>query len=65
MPTPYEELVSEITETLEHMVPDPLIPPDGDQATEAATASGPPACLFDCEKIVWHYPDATARLIEE
>jgi hypothetical protein len=68
MPTrEYEELVSVITETLEHMVPDPLIAPDADQATEVASAADAlaPAYLFDSEKIVWHYPDAASRLIEE
>ena len=68
MPTrEYEELVNVITDTLEHMVPDPLIPPDADQTTEgASTAVAPmPAFVFDYEKIVWHYPDAVSRLIEE
>ena len=68
MPTrEYEELVNVITDTLEHMVPDPLIPPDAEKATEGTRgATGlAPAYLFDYEKIVWHYPDAPARLIEE
>lgn len=69
MPTrEYADLVSLITETIERMlIADPTILPDPDQGTEAARGAGgsAPAYLFDYEKIVWHYPDAPARLIEE
>jgi hypothetical protein len=64
----YADLVSLITETIERMVhANPMILRDSDQVAESP--SGPyrcaPAYLFDYEKIVWHYPDAPARLIEE
>jgi hypothetical protein len=69
MPTrEYAELVSVITETIEQMLPaDPMIQPDADQIPDAASAAKALALayLFDFEKIVWHYPDAAARLIEE
>lgn len=69
MPTrEYAELVSVITEAIEQMLPaDLMFPPDADQIAEAtSTGDGLAlAYLFDCEKIVWHYPDAAARLIEE
>jgi hypothetical protein len=66
MPTrEYTDLVSVVTETIEQMLP--MILPDPAQRAEApaSTAGCTPACLFDFEKIVWHYPDAPARLIEE
>jgi hypothetical protein len=69
MPTrEYADLVSMITETIEQLLTaDPMILPDTDLGTEAAGGGygAAPAYLFDFEKIVWHYPDAPARLIEE
>ena len=69
MPTrEYVDLVSVVMETIEQVLTaDPMILPDPDQVTEATSGSGTsaPAYLFDYEKIVWHYPDAPARLIEE
>jgi hypothetical protein len=69
MPTPeYADLVSAITETIEQvLVADPMLLPDTDQATDADTMAGGPvhAYVLDFEKIVWHYPDAPSRLIEE
>ena len=70
MPTrEYVELVSVVTQTIEQVLTDdPMILPDPDQGAGAPTngAGAPvPAFLFDYEKIVWHYPDAPARLIEE
>ena len=70
MPTrEYADFVSMVTETIEQVLTaDPMILPDPDQITEASAnaANGAAlAYLFDFEKIVWHYPDAPARLIEE
>jgi hypothetical protein len=69
MPTrEYAELVTVITETIEQVLTaDPTLLPDADQVTQAGiTAAGPVhAFVVDYEKIVWHYPDAVARLIEE
>jgi hypothetical protein len=68
MPTrEYTELVSVITETIEQvLIADPTILPDDQIAEAECTAVGPVhAFVVDYEKIVWHYPDAVARLIEE
>ena len=69
MPTrEYTELVSVITETIEQVLStDPMLLPDADQRPDAASSAVGPvhAYVIDYEKIVWHYPDAVARLIEE
>jgi hypothetical protein len=68
MPTrEYAELVSAVTETIEQVLTaDPMILPEPDQMADAATGGGPAhPYVVDFEKIVWHYPDAPARLIEE
>ena len=69
MPTrEYADLVSAITETIEQIATaDPMILPEQDQTSDAATMPGGPvhAYVLDFEKIIWHYPDAPARLIEE
>jgi hypothetical protein len=69
MPTrEFADLVSMIAETLEHVLPsDPLMPSDPNQTRDAATYAGGPAHAYvlDGEKIVWHYPDAPSRLIED
>ncbi len=68
MPTrEYTDLVSLVTETIEQVLTtDPMILHPDQSAEATANAEGAvPACLFNCEKIVWHYPDAPARLIEE
>ena len=69
MPTrEYADLVSTIAETIEQVLTtDPLMLPDADLTTDAATFAGGPAHAYvlDFEKIVWHYPDATSRLIED
>lgn len=58
-----------VTETIEEVLtPDSMNQPNEDQMAEtpANAANGfALAYLFDYEKIVWHYPDAAARLIEE
>jgi hypothetical protein len=69
MPTrEYADLVSAIVETIEQMLTDdPMILSEQDQITDAPNIGGGPAHAYvvDYEKIVWHYPDAPARLIEE
>lgn len=68
MPTrEYTDLVSMISETIERLLADSMILSHPDQVTEATNGAcaSAPAYLFDYEKIVWHYPDAPARLIEE
>ena len=69
MPTrEYADLVSAIAETIEQILTDdPMILPDRDQTTDAPNIAGGPvhAYVVDFEKIIWHYPDAPARLIEE
>ena len=69
MPTrEYADLVSAVAETIEQVLTaDPMILPDTDQMTDAAAAPGGPvhAYVLDFEKIIWHYPDAPARLIED
>jgi hypothetical protein len=69
MPTrEYVDLVSVVTETIDQVLTTrPMILPDTDRRAEAAAHAGALtlAYLFDQEKIVWHFPDAPARLIEE
>jgi len=69
MPTrEYADLVSAVAETIEQLLTDdPMILPEPDQMADAPNFGGGPAHAYvvDYEKIVWHYPDATARLIEE
>ena len=69
MPTPeYVELVTVVTETIEQVLTaDGMNPSALDQLRNApnGAAGHAPAYLFDVEKIVWHYPDAPTRLIEE
>jgi hypothetical protein len=68
MPTQeFEDLVSAIAETIEQVLPtDQLMPADSDQTTSAGFAGGPvDAFVVDYEKVIWHYPDAVSRLIEE
>ena len=68
MPTrEYADLVSVIRETIERVLAaHPTMLPEPDPATEGASTVGPVhAYVVDYEKIVWHYPDAVARLIEE
>jgi len=68
MPTrEYTDLVSEIADTIEQVLTtDPMMLSDQEQ-TRAVTWSGGPvhAYVLDFEKIVWHYPDAPSRLIED
>jgi hypothetical protein len=64
----YADLVSAVAETLDQVLTaDAMMPSDPDQLSDAEyTVSGPVhAYVLDFEKIVWHYPDAPARLIEE
>ena len=68
MPTrEFADHVSVIAETLEHVLPsDPLMLPDPEYTIAASYTGGPAhAFVLDGEKIVWHYPDATSRLIED
>ena len=70
MPTPeYADLVSAVAETIDQLLTaDPTILPDHDQTTDIANPVAPApghAYVLDFEKIIWHYPDATSRLIEE
>ena len=69
MPTrEYADLVSAIAESIDLVLgTDPLMLPDQDQPTEAASiAAGPAhAYVLDFEKIIWHFPDATSRIIED
>ena len=68
MPTPeYADLVSAVAETIDEVLTaDSMTPPDPDQMSHAAFAGGPAhAYVVDYEKVVWHYPDAISRLIEE
>ena len=68
MPTPeFAELVSAIEETIDLvLVTDPLMPPESHQPPHEMAFTGPVhAFVLDFEKIVWHYPDAPSRLIEE
>jgi len=68
MPTPeYADLVSVVAATIEQVLTaDPMILPDTDQTNDAVIAGGPAhAFVLDFEKIVWHYPDAHTRIIEE
>jgi hypothetical protein len=70
MPTPeYADLVSAVAETIEQVLTaDPMILPDHDQSNDDTPAFGPApahAYVLDFEKIIWHYPDAPSRLIEE
>ena len=69
MPTrEYADLVSAVAETIEQLlIDDPMILPEPDQIADAPDIAGGPvhAYVVDFEKIVWHYPDASARLIEE
>jgi hypothetical protein len=69
MPTrEYVDLVSVVTETIDQVLTTrPMILPDSHKTAEAAANAGAltRAYLFDYEKIVWHFPDAPARLIEE
>ena len=64
----YEDLVSTIAETIEEVLTaDPMILPDTDQMTDAGSIPGGPmhAFVLDFEKIIWHFPDPIARLIED
>jgi hypothetical protein len=65
----YADLVSTVTETIEQLLTiNPMILPDPDQMPPmpfTGAEGQTPAFLFDFEKIIWHYPDAPARLIEE
>jgi hypothetical protein len=69
MPTrEFADLVSAVTETIDQVLnTDPQMLPDQDQPTDAASfASGPVhAYVLDFEKIIWHFPDAAARIIED
>ena len=68
MPTPeFAELVSAIEEAMDQVLPsDQLMLPDAHQATDTTTYSGPVhGYVLDFEKIIWHYPDACSRLIED
>lgn len=66
MPTrEYADLVSLVTETIEQVLIADLDPDQLKNAPANGADGAAPACLFDGEKIVWHYPDAPARLIEE
>jgi hypothetical protein len=68
MPTPeYADLVSAVAETIDEVLTaDPMILPDKDQMTSNPYRGGPAHdYVVDYEKVVWHYPDAIARLIEE
>lgn len=69
MPTQeFADLVSVVEESLEQLLAtDPMMLPDTDQTTSAPAYTGGPAHAYvlDFEKIIWHYPDATARIIEE
>jgi hypothetical protein len=68
MPTPeFADLVSAIEEAMDLVLPtDQLMLPDTHQAADATTYSGPiHAFVLDFEKVIWHYPDACSRLIEE
>jgi hypothetical protein len=67
MPTrEYADLVSVITQTIEEVLTaDPTILTDPDDAGPVTFDGPADTYIFDFEKIVWHYPDAPARLIEE
>ena len=69
MPSPeYAELVSAIEETIDQVLTtDPLMLSDTDHPSDATTYPGGPVHAFvvDYEKVVWHYPDAVSRLIED
>lgn len=68
MPTQeFAELVSAIEETIVQVLPaEQLMLSDTDQTSDATAYTGPVhAFVLDFEKIVWHYPDAASRLIEE
>jgi hypothetical protein len=68
MPTPeFADLVSAIEEAMDQVLPtDQLMLPDPHQPPDATTYSGPiHAFVLDFEKIIWHYPDACSRLIED
>lgn len=69
MPTrEFADLVSAIAETIDQVLAtDPLMFPDPDQPTDAASYSPGPvhAYVLDYEKIIWHYPDPTSRIIED
>lgn len=68
MPTQeFAELVSAIEETIVQVLPaEQLMLSDTDQTSDATPYTGPVhAFVLDFEKIVWHYPDAASRLIEE
>lgn len=65
MPTrEFEELVNEISATIEqYVVPfDPMHQPDPQPMNAAWPAHD---YVVDYEKIVWHFPDASSRLIED
>jgi hypothetical protein len=66
-PGEYADLVRTVGETIEQVLPtDPQMNPDHDQTPHAAFAGGPVhAYVLDVEKIVWHFPDASERLIED
>jgi hypothetical protein len=68
MPTQeFADLVSVVEESLEQLLAtDPMMLPDTDQTASATFTGGPAhAYVLDFEKIIWHYPDAMARIIEE
>lgn len=67
MPTPeLTDFVSTVTETIDQVLHDnPMVKPDSDQVSAYAADGTMPAYLFNFDKIVWHYPDAPSRLIEE
>jgi hypothetical protein len=68
MPTSeFAELVSAIEETIDLVLPpDQLMLHDTDQTSDTTTYTPPVhAYVLDFEKIIWHYPDACSRLIED
>lgn len=65
MPTrEFEELVNEITATIEQYVV-PLDPMEHSDSQPMNAAWPAHDFVVDYEKIIWHFPDAPSRLIEE
>jgi hypothetical protein len=68
MPTEeFAALVSVVEETIDQVLAaDPMMLPDAEQSTEGPRYSAPVhAYVLDFEKIIWHFPDATGRIIED